>query len=123
MRKIKPKNSFSSLNKLIQCYEFQNFGHRETNCRLRIERHELEINQTNQQPKVWKEKDNIKKYNVVLYAKDEGSHSHANSGCSRHMLGDITKFFSWKPIKKCNFTFQHNSSGKIHSKLIVKVAN
>ena len=63
----------------------------------------------------WKKKDDVE-CSLALCATEKQNLWHMDSGCSKHMIGDPTKFLSLKRKQKGKATFGDNLSSKIMGK-------
>ena len=66
---------------------------------------------------------NINKCDIVLYAQDQNSQWYVDSGCSRHMTGDISKCVTLDEKKTGNVTFGNDKVGRIKGKWTVILNN
>jgi hypothetical protein len=60
---------------------------------------------------------------LALYAKNKDNQWYIDSGCSKHIIGDQTKFLTLKEEKGGSFTFGDNAPERIVRKGIVRPAN
>ena len=74
------------------------------------------------QNKHWKEKEEMESSMIALCATESQNLWHLDSGCSKHMIGDQTKFITLK-YNKGKVTFRDNMSSKIIGKGTVVVNN
>jgi hypothetical protein len=127
-------NSFApSLDYDIECYNCNNYGHIEHDCRSSIikspkqNREEDVITKHREEyTRVWKRKQEEQKKvkcGLAMYAQDKGSQWYINSGCSKHMTGDHNKFLILKEEKGGSVTFRDNASTRIAGKRIVSLDN
>ena len=63
----------------------------------------------------WKKTDDVE-CSLALCATEKQNLWHIDSGCSKHMTGDSTKFLSLKRKQKGKVTFADNLSSKIIGK-------
>jgi hypothetical protein len=71
--------------------------------------------------KVWKKKKT--ECNVALYERNQGCQWYIDSGCSKHMTGDQSKFLKLNKKGKGKVTFGDNMSAKILGKGTVSLGN
>jgi hypothetical protein len=65
---------------------------------------------------VWKRKQKEEKKEEcehALYAQNEGNQWYIDNGCSKHMIGEHTKFFTLKEEKRGMVTFGDNGYARI----------
>ena len=60
---------------------------------------------------------------VALYGKDKRIKWYINNGCSKHMIGDRSKFVTFDDKKSGNVTFNNDKAGKIKGKGSVSLNN
>jgi hypothetical protein len=77
---------------------------------------------TTENVKVWKKKVDDK-CGLVLSAKRKKNPQYIDSGCSKHMTGDKSKFLTLSDSKSGNVTFGNDAPGKIKGKGIVSLSN
>ena len=80
------------------------------------------MNYSVENAKVWKKKEN-NKCGLVLSVQRKKGPWYINSGCSKHMTGDKSKFLSLSENKSGNVTFGNDDLGKIKGKGMVKLIN
>ena len=76
--------------------------------------------------RVWKRKQEEPKKEecgLSLYAQNEGNQWYIDGGCSEHMIGDQTNFFTLKEEKGGNVTFGDKASARIVGKGFVSLDN
>ena len=69
--------------------------------------------------RVWKKKQEESKKEecgLALYAQNKGNQWYIDSGCSKHMMGDQTKFLTLKEEKGVRVTFGDKDSARIVGK-------
>ena len=71
--------------------------------------------QDKKEMKAWKKKDDVE-CSLALCATEKQNLWHIESGCSKHMIGEPTKFLSLKMKQKWKVTFGDNISSKIIGK-------
>ena len=76
--------------------------------------------QNTKQKKYWKEKEEMESSMIALCATESQNLWHLDSGCSKHMNGDPSKFITQK-YNKGKVTFGDSLSSKIISKGTVVV--
>jgi hypothetical protein len=89
-------------------YTYHNYGHKPSNCHLR--NYKLDLNPAAQNFKVWKKKEDGK-YGLVLSAQRQKNPWYIDSGCSKHMTGDKSKFLTLSERKSKNVTFGNDALG------------
>jgi hypothetical protein len=101
-----------------ECQKCNNYGHKTSECRLPKydKRINIPINQ-----KVWKKRQTECK--VALYARNQGCQWYIDSGCSKHMTGDQSKFLKLNKKGKGKVTFGDNMSAMILGKGTVSLGN
>ena len=65
----------------------------------------------------------VNKCDLALTAQDLKSQWYLDSGCSKHMTGDKSKFITLDEKKSGNVTFGNDKSGKIKGKGSVSINN
>jgi hypothetical protein len=101
--------------------EFQkcsNYGHKTSDCRL--PKYDKKTNIPCNK-KEWRKKKT--KCNVALYARNQECQWYIDSGCSKHMTGDQSKFLKLNKKGKGKVTFGDNMSAKILRKGTVSLGN
>lgn len=114
----KDNNPFAPLFDYIECYNCHNHGHKAADCRTNKIILALEIKQAQEELKTWKKKraERKEECGIILYAQNHGNHWYVDSGFSKHMTGDKSKFLSWREDKIDNVTFGNDALGKIMGK-------
>jgi hypothetical protein len=77
---------------------------------------------TTENVKVWKKKVDDK-CGLVLSTQRKKKPWYIDSGCSKHMTGDKSKFLTLSDRKSGNATFGNDAPGKIKGKEIVSLSN
>jgi hypothetical protein len=113
-------NCYDLLFSEPECYVFHNYGHKAADCCLR--NYKLDLNPTAENFKVWKKKEDDK-CRLVLSSQRQKNPQYIDSGCSKHMTGDKSKFLTLSEIKSGNVTFGNDAPGKIKGKGIVRMSN
>jgi hypothetical protein len=113
-------NHFYLLNNEIECYICHNYGHKSVDCRLK--NYEPDLNFPAENVKFWKKKESDK-CGLVFSAQSKMNPWHIDSGCSKHMMGDKSKFISLSESKLGNLTFGNDAPGKIKGKGMVSLSN
>ena len=72
--------------------------------------------------KVWKKKEDNKCGLVLSFHKQKGPW-YIDSGCSKHVSGDKSKFLSLSENKSGNVTFGNDAPRKIKGKGMVRLSN
>jgi hypothetical protein len=103
-----------------ECYNCHNYGHKAADCRLR--KYNSDLIPTAENVKVWKKKVDDK-CGLVLSAQRKKNPWYIDSGCSKHMTGDRSKFLTLSDTKSGNVTFGNDAPGKIKGKGIVSLCN
>jgi hypothetical protein len=80
------------------------------------------LNSTAENVKVWKKKVDDK-CGLVLSAQRKKNPWYIDSGCSKHMTGDKSKFLTLSDSKSGNVTFGNDAPGKVKGKGIVSLSN
>jgi hypothetical protein len=113
-------NRYDLLYSESECYICQNYGHKATNCHLK--KYNPDRNITDENVKVWKKKVDDK-CGLVLSAQNKRNPWYIDSGCSKHMTGDRSKFLTLSDSKSGNVTFGNDAPGKVKGKGIVSLIN
>ena len=103
-----------------ECYICHNYGHKVANCHLR--NFKLDSNPTAENFKIWKNKE-YAKCRLVLFTQRQKNPQYIDSGCSKHMTGDKSKFLTLSENKSGNVTFGNDAPGKIKGKGMVSLSN
>jgi hypothetical protein len=114
------KNRYDLLFNEPECYNCHNYGHKAADCRLR--KYNSDLISTSENVKVWKKKVDDK-CGLVLSAQRKKNPWYIDSGCSKHMTGDKSKFLTLGDSKSGNVTFGNDAPGKIKGKGIVSLCN
>ena len=77
------------------------FGHKASNCHLKDYKTDPRVNYSVESDKVWKKKEN-KKCGLVLSVQRKKGPWYIDSGCSKHMTSDKSKFLSLSENKSRN---------------------
>ena len=112
------KNLFTLLQKYdIECYKCNNHGHMEIDCKLKISTRNIVAikSQNTKQERYWREKEEKETSMIALCAIESQNLWHLDSGCSKHMTGDPSKFITLQD-NKGKFTFGDSLSSKIIDK-------
>ena len=104
------KNRYDILFSESKCYIYHNYGHKAANCRLR--NFKPDSNPTAENFKIWKKKEDDK-CRLVLSAQRQNNLWYIDSGCSKHITGDKSKFLTLSESKSGNVTFGNDAPGKI----------
>jgi hypothetical protein len=115
-------NHFDLLNNELKCYNCHNFGHKAANCHLKNYKADPRIKPLARNASTWKKKDS-EKCGLVLSAQRQKNPWYIDSGCSKHMTGDKSKFLSLSESKSGNVTFGNDAPGKIKGKGMVSLSN
>jgi hypothetical protein len=114
------KNRYDLLSNEPECYNCHNYGHKDADCHLR--KYNSDLISTSENVKFWKKKVDDK-YGLVLSAPRKNNPWYIDSGCSKHMTGDRSKFLTLGDSKLGNVTFGNDAPGKIKGKGIVSLCN
>ena len=115
-------NLFDLLYNEPECYICHNFGHKDSNCHLKDYKIDPRVNCFAESDKVWKKKEN-NKCGLVLSVQRKKGPWYIESGCSKHMTGDKSKFLSLSECKSGNVAFGNDAPRKIKGKGMVKLSN
>jgi hypothetical protein len=113
-------NRYDPLFSEPECYNCHNYGHKAADCRLK--NYNPDLNSTVENVKVWKKKVDDK-CGLVLSAQRKKNPWYIDSGCSKHMTGDKSKFLTLSDSKSGNVTFGNDAPGKVKGKGIVSLSN
>ena len=75
-----------------------------------------------EEAKVWRKKED-NKCGLVLFGQRKKDPWYIDSGCSKHMFGDKSKFLTLREHRSGNVTFGNDAPGKIRGKGIVSLNN
>jgi hypothetical protein len=103
-----------------ECYNCHNYGHKAADCHLK--NYKSDLIPTTENVKVWKKKVDDK-CGLVLSSQRKKNPWYIDSGCSKHMTGDKSKFLTLSDSKSGNVTFGNDAPGKIKGKGIVSLSN
>jgi hypothetical protein len=92
-----------------ECYICHNYGHKAADCRLR--NYKPDSNTTTENFKIWKKKEDDKG-RLVLSPQRQKNPWYIDSGCSKHMNGDKSKFLNLSESKSGNVTFGNEAREK-----------
>jgi hypothetical protein len=113
-------NRYDLLFSEPECYNCHNYGHKAADYHLR--KYNSDSISTTENVKVWKKKVDDK-CGLVLSAQRKKNPWYIDSGCSKHMTGDRSKFLTLSDSKSGNVTFGNDAPGKIKGKGIVNLCN
>jgi hypothetical protein len=113
-------NHYDLLFSELECYNYHNYGHKAADCH--IKNYKSDLIPTTENVKVWKKKVDDK-CGLVLSAQRKKNPWYIDSGCSKHMTGDKSKFLTLSDSKSENVTFGNDAPGKIKGKGIVSLSN
>jgi hypothetical protein len=116
----KHNNHYDLLFSEPECYNCHNYGHKAADCHLK--NYKSDLIPTTENVKVWKKKVDDK-CGLVLSAQRKKNPWYIDSGCSKHMTGDKSKFLTLSDSKSGNVTFGNDAPGKIKGKGIVSLSN
>jgi hypothetical protein len=114
------KNRYDLLFNEPECYNCHNYGHKAADYRLR--KYKSDLISTSKNVKVWKKKVDDK-CGLALSAQKKKNPWYIDSGCSKHMTGDKSKFLTLGDSKLGNVIFGNNAPGKVKGKGIVSLCN
>jgi hypothetical protein len=123
---VKHNNSYEHNNRYDllfsepECYICHNYGHKAADCFLR--NYKPDLIPTAEKVKVWKKKEDDK-CGLVLSAQRQKNPWYIDSGCSKHMTGDKSKFLTLSESKSGNVTFGNDAPGKIKGKGMISLSN
>jgi hypothetical protein len=123
---VKHNNSYEHSNRYdllfseLNCYNCHNYGHKAPDYRLR--NHKPDLNPATENFKVWKKKEDDQ-CGLVLSAQRQKNPWYIDSGCSKHMTRDKSKFLTLSESKSGNVTFGNDALGKIKGKGMVSLSN
>lgn len=125
---VKNYNSFSPLLDHVECFKWNNFGHKDHDCRrstlrfINQRRVEAIMRNRNQRTKVQRRKqENKEECELPLYVQNHKILWYVDSVCSHHMTWDKSKFLSLKKVSGSDVTLGDNTSTKIIRKWIVSL--
>ena len=99
-------------------------GHITRNCKPFTPIEKWITTRDKEQRKVWKRIEDVKeKFSIALCATENKNLWHMDSGCSKNMTWDSSKFIILKQDQKGKFTFVDNLLFKIIEKDIVALSN
>jgi hypothetical protein len=113
-------NHYDLLFSEPECYNCHNYGHKAADCRLR--NYKPYLNPAAENFKVWKKKKDDQ-CRLVLLSQRQKNPWYIDSGCSKHMTGDKSKFLTLSENKSGNLTFGNDAPGKIKGKGMVSLSN
>jgi hypothetical protein len=114
------KNCYDLLFSEPEFYNCHNYGPKAADCRLR--KYNSDLIPTTKNVKVWKKKVDDK-CGLVLSTQKKKNPWYIDSGFSKHMTGDRSKFLTLSDRKSGNVTFGNDAPGKIKGKGIVSLCN
>jgi hypothetical protein len=112
-------NHYDPLFSEPECYNYHNYGHKAADCHLK--NYNPDLNSTAENVKVWKKKVDDK-CGLVLSAQRKKNPWYIDSGFSKHMTGDRSKFLTLSDSKSGNVTFGNDAPGKVKGKGIVSLS-
>jgi hypothetical protein len=113
-------NHYDVLFSEPECYNCHNYGDKAPECRLR--NYKLDLSPTAEYLKVWK-KEEDDQCGLVLSTQRKKNPWYIDSGCSKHMTGEKSKFLILSEKKLGNVTFGNDAPGKIKGKGMVSPSN
>ena len=105
-----------------ECYICHNFGHKALDCHLKNYKVDPRINPLVENVKIWKKKES-NKCGLGIYVQRQKDPWYIDSGCSKHMTRDKSKFLSLSESKSGNVTFGNDAPRKIKGKGMVSISN
>ena len=82
----------------LECYICHNYGHKSLKCHLKNYRLDSRMNYSAENVKFWKKKES-NKCGLVLSTQKQKDLSYIDSGCSKHITSDKSKFMSLSESK------------------------
>jgi hypothetical protein len=125
-KQLKHNNSYEHNNRYDllfsepECYNYHNYGHKAVDFHLR--NYNPDLIPTAENVKVWKKKADDK-CGLVLSAQKQKNPWYIDSRCSKHMIGDKSKFLTLSENKSGNVTFRNDAPGKIKGKGMIRLSN
>jgi hypothetical protein len=116
----KHNNCYDLLLSEPECYNCHNYGHKVADYHLK--NFKSNLIPTTENVKVWKKKVDDK-CGLVLSAQRKKNPWYIDSGCSKNMTGDKSKFLTLSDSKSGNATFGNDALRKIKGKGIVSLSN
>jgi hypothetical protein len=113
-------NHYDLLFSEPECYTCHNYKHKGVDCRLA--NYKLDLNPAAENFKVWK-KEEDDKCGLVLSSQRKKNPWYIDSGCSKHMTGEKSKFLTLSERKSGNVTFENDAPGKTKGKGMVTLSN
>jgi hypothetical protein len=113
-------NHFDMLFSELEYYNCHSYRHKAVDFRLR--NYKPDLIPTAENVKVWKKKANDK-CELVLSAQRQKNPWYIDSGCSKHMNEDKSKFLTLSESKSRKVTFGNNAPRKIKGKGMVSFSN
>ena len=101
----------NSFRNIIKCCDCHQFGHNCNKCPLRECGPSSQERYQTKGCMQWKKK--LNKCDLALIAQDQKNQWYLDSGCSKHMTGDRSKFVTFDEKKFGNVTFSNDKAGKI----------
>jgi hypothetical protein len=112
-------NSFTPLQYFnSECQKCNNYGHKTSDCSL--QKYDKKTNIPHNK-KEWRKKHT--ECNVALYVRNQECQWYIYSGCSKHMIGDQSKFMKLNKKGKGKLTFGDNMLDKILGKGTIRLRN
>jgi hypothetical protein len=114
--------NFDLLNNEIECYNCHNFGHKAANCHLKNYKADPRIKFLDKKASTWKRKD-IEKCDLALSIQKQKASGNIESGCCKHMTGDMDKLLCISKRKTENVILENDEPGKIKDRGMVSLSN
>jgi hypothetical protein len=114
--------NFDLLNNEIECYNCHNFGHKVENFHLKNYKEDPRIKFLDKKASTWKRKD-IEKCDLALSIQKQKASRNIESGCCKHMTGDMDKLMCITKRKIENVILENDEPGKIKDRGMVSLSN
>jgi hypothetical protein len=115
-------NNFGLLNNEIECYNCHNFGHKVANYHLKNYKADPRIKFLDRRANTWKRKDS-EKCDLALSIQKQKASENIESGCFKHMTGNMDKLLSISKSKTENVILENDEPGKIKDRGMVSLSN
>jgi competence protein ComGC len=115
-------NNLDLLNNEIECYNCHNFGHKAANCNLENYKADPRIKFLDKKASTWKRKDS-EKCDLALSIQKQKASKNIESGCCKHMTGDMDNLMSISKRKTKNVILENDEPGKIKDRGMMSLSN
>jgi hypothetical protein len=122
MSRQRCNNNFDLLNNEIEYYNCHNFGHKAANCHLKNYKEDPRIKFLHRKANTWKRKDS-EKCDLALSIQKQKASKNIESGCCKHMTGDMDKLLSIIKRKTENVILENDEPCKIKDRGMVSLSN